>query len=232
MNNQAYLLAEQYRDDSNLASRMSLHERFSTNPYGFQRWIFDRLDLAPDARVLELGCGTGVLWLKNRDRLPEGWDITLSDLSPGMLDAARVHLGELAHRFAFRLIDAQSIPYEDGAFDAVIACHMLYHVNDRAAALREVRRVLRGGGQFYATANGRSHLRELDDLIEACIPDAVRDDSADRFGLERGAQQLKTWFAEVTLNRYPGYAHRYGNQAPHCLRSVHAGEGLSQRCQA
>ncbi len=87
MNNQAYLLAEQYRDDSNLASRMSLHERFSTNPYGFQRWIFDRLDLAPDARVLELGCGTGVLWLKNRDRLPEGWNITLSDLSSGMLPA-------------------------------------------------------------------------------------------------------------------------------------------------
>jgi ubiquinone/menaquinone biosynthesis C-methylase UbiE len=88
----------QYRDASNLNARIALHERFSTNAYGWQRWVFDQLELPPDARVLELGCGTGKLWVENRDRTPEGWDVTLTDASPGMLREARRNLG-LDRRF-------------------------------------------------------------------------------------------------------------------------------------
>ena len=59
------------------------------NPYGWFRWVFDALVKLPaDARLLELGCGHGLLWKENIDRIPAGWHITLSDLSPGMLDAA------------------------------------------------------------------------------------------------------------------------------------------------
>jgi cyclopropane fatty-acyl-phospholipid synthase-like methyltransferase len=36
-------------------------KRFSTNPYGWLRWVFDQFDLPPGARVLEVGCGTGQL---------------------------------------------------------------------------------------------------------------------------------------------------------------------------
>lgn len=148
MSNQQYLLDEQYRDASNLNSRITLHERFSTNPYGIFRWIFDHFDLPAGAHILELGCGSGQLWLKNLDRIPSGWSITLSDFSPGMLEEARGNLSQSGHPFAFQVIDAQSIPIEDESFDAVIANHMLYHVPDRAVALAEVRRVLRPGGAY------------------------------------------------------------------------------------
>ena len=82
--NQEYL-ACQYRNASNLNARIDLHQRFSTNKYGWQRWIFDQLDLPLQCRILELGCGPGNLWLENLDRIPESWDIVLSDFSAGML---------------------------------------------------------------------------------------------------------------------------------------------------
>ena len=76
---------EQYRDASNLNSRIQLHARFSTNKYGWHRWVFDQLDLPLQCGILELGCGPGDLWLQNMHRLQEGWQLTLSDLLPGMV---------------------------------------------------------------------------------------------------------------------------------------------------
>ena len=49
-----YLLTQQYRNASNLDARMQLHQRFSTNKYGWHRWVFDQLRLPAKARVLEL----------------------------------------------------------------------------------------------------------------------------------------------------------------------------------
>ena len=78
---QEYLLSEQYQDASNLNARIQLHRRFSVNKYGLPRWVFDQLDFSSTSRILELGCGPANLWRENLDRIPKGWDITLSDLS-------------------------------------------------------------------------------------------------------------------------------------------------------
>jgi hypothetical protein len=72
-------VTSQYRDASNLNTRIGLHQRFSVNPYGWLPWVFDQLELPSQARILELGCGTGQLWLDNIDRIPAGWEITLTD---------------------------------------------------------------------------------------------------------------------------------------------------------
>lgn len=196
-----YLLTEQYRDGANLGARAGLHERFGTNPYGWQRWVFDRLDLPPGGRVLELGCGPGWLWRENRERIPAGWRVVLGDLSVGMVGEARRDLGEGGRGFAFATLDAQALPFADGSFDAVVANHMLYHVPDRERALAEVRRVLRPGGRFYAATNGRGSMRELGALLGRLDPRlAARRRLA--FDLENGGEQLARWFAEVVLHRY------------------------------
>src|SRR4030042_248739 len=109
-------LSDQYRSASNLNARISIHLRFSTNPNGWMRWVFDRLDLPPACRLLELGCGPGGLWRENADRIPLGWEITLSDSSPGMLEQARINLEVAGRTFRFEVIDAQSIPFAGGAF--------------------------------------------------------------------------------------------------------------------
>ena len=58
-------VAGQYRDASNLDARIALHRRFSAGEKPLPRWIFEQLDLPPDARILELGCGPGQLWSEN-----------------------------------------------------------------------------------------------------------------------------------------------------------------------
>ena len=71
------------------------------------------------------------------DRIPPEWTIVLSDISPGMLDAAWRNLVVTGRAFKFEEIDARSIPYADESFDAVIANHILYHVPARPEVRRE-----------------------------------------------------------------------------------------------
>jgi ubiquinone/menaquinone biosynthesis C-methylase UbiE len=197
-------LATQYRDASNLNARIRLHTRFSTNKYGWTRWVFDRFSVPPVSELLELGCGPGNLWLENLDRIPAGWEITLSDSSLGMVQAAQRNLSSSQRRFRFERIDAQSIPCPDDSVDVVIANHMLYHVPDGEKAFSEIRRVLRPSGRFYASTVGRAHLQELYGLVKRFAPDAAPRDSspAASFLLESGDEQLTRWFSSITLHRY------------------------------
>ena len=199
---QTHLLQQQYQNASNLNARIALHVRFGLNPYGWHRWVFDQFALPEQCRVLELGCGSGTLWLKNRERIPAGWDITLSDFSAGMVDEARRTLADITPPFTFQQMDAQLIPLPDASLDAVIANHMLYHVPDRNKAFAEIRRVLKPNGAFYAAANGLDHLREMSELQERFgIPDTIGTHTKE-FCLENGAEQLAPWFTNIALRRY------------------------------
>lgn len=209
INDQEYLRSDQYKDARNLNARIRIHLEFSTNPYGWFRWVFDQYELPSQARILELGCGPGDLWRDNIDRLPAGWEITLSDFSPGMWGQAREKLNPLGRAFQFETIDAQSIPYDNDHFDAVIANHFLYHVPDRARAIAEIRRVLKLDSPLYATTIGEAHLRELPVLLARFDPE-IEDYLANQdfpFTLENGAPQISAFFSEVEMQRYPDELH-------------------------
>jgi len=185
---------EQYRDSSRFDARVSLHARYSTNPYGWTRWIFDRVDLRPGDRVLEAGCGPGWLWRGNVDRLPRDCSVVATDYSPGMAKEAAEHLG--GEQFAVLAADAQALPFRAGTFDAVAANHMLYHVPDLDAALGEFARVLRPGGRLFAAANGRNHFREVRDIL------GTHWRYIETFGLESGPERIAGHFDDVTVERY------------------------------
>lgn len=205
-------LQHHYKDASRLDARIQLHTEYSTNKHGLHAWVFDHLRLPPTCQVLEVGCGSGHLWRVNRHRIPAGWDITLADLSAGMLKAAQQQLSACYHSFLFVVHDAQTLPFPERCFDAVIANHMLYHVPNRAAAYAEFRRVLKPSGRLYASTLSRDNMRELDALVQPFQhPDARRDVAfrplSDRrlrhgFNLENGAAEIAPWFACVTLHRY------------------------------
>lgn len=185
-------LRQQYRTAANLNARIDLHRRFSANPYPWQRWVFDQLALPADARILELGCGPADLWRENAERIPAGWDITLTDFSEGMVAAAQQHLAETGWAFTFKQADAQELPFVAETFDAVIANHMLYHVPDRPHAFAEIRRVLKPDGMLYAATNGERHMLELWQLLEPYIPNCYTRalEASKGFLLENGAAQL------------------------------------------
>ena len=86
------ILQNHYKDASRLDARIQLHAKYSTNTQGLHSWVFEHLRLPPTCQVLEVGCGSGQLWLVNHHRLPTGWHVTLSDLSAGMLATAHRQL--------------------------------------------------------------------------------------------------------------------------------------------
>jgi len=198
----ARILREQYKDGSNLSARFRLHQRFSTNRYGLMRWILDRIELPENASVLELGCGTGVLW-RGAVKVPRGWRVILTDMSDGMLRETRAALAQLGRSFTYMQADAQAIPFRDESFDAVIANHMLYHVPDIPRALGEVRRVLKPSGCCYAATMGRANMKEMDELAAHFFSLPRMTDSTARFGLESGDAYMRAAFSDVKLERYP-----------------------------
>jgi len=205
---QQYLKTDQYKDSSNLDARVEIHKRFSANPYGWMNWVFDHLLALPaNAKILELGCGPGYLWRENVSRIPSTWDITLSDLSSGMLDSAWRNLVVTGRNYKFKEIDAQEIPFEDETFDAVIANHMLYHVPDKAKTIAEIKRVLKPKGCLFATTIGKNHHKEMANWIRQVSPKSDFDSFGSSFNLENGLEQLKQFFPQVTLSRYPDNLH-------------------------
>ncbi len=197
------LVREQYKTSANLNARIRLHSRFSTNRYGMFRWIFDRLQLPDNARVLELGSGTALLWTRNAGRIPPGWRITLSDFSLGMIDEVRTNIATIERPFALMQLDAQALPFEAGSFDGVIANHMLYHVPNIPRALSEIRRVLAPGAPCYAATFSRANMQEFNHLVRRFFGVAEVDRAATRFGLETGYDLMRECFGRVEVVRYP-----------------------------
>ncbi len=199
-----YLLNEQYQDAKNLNARIRLHIEFSSNQYGWFPWVFDQYDLPKACRILELGCGSADLWRDNMARIPPGWQITLSDFSPGMVAQARQNLNSLPHPFNFKIIDAQAIPNPSAHFDAVIANHCLFHVPDRVKTLAEIHRILVPDGHFYATTIGETHMQELTNLVAAFDPEIGQVFSSEKFEftLQNGEREILSWFPQVETRRY------------------------------
>jgi ubiquinone/menaquinone biosynthesis C-methylase UbiE len=183
-----------------------LHYRFGTNKYPWPLWVFDQLRKDDNLKVLELGCGNGLLWILNAKRVPETWEITLSDFSQGMLADARKNIGNAIKQISYEVINIENIPHENNTYDIILANHMLYHVPDRKKALSEIRRVLKKDGIFYATTLGSDYMKEMRLLIreyKTGAPGAVAANAViDNFSLQNGEVQLEEHFNDVTLKIY------------------------------
>ncbi|MDL1896752.1 class I SAM-dependent methyltransferase [Anaerolineae bacterium CFX7] len=194
--NETLFVKQQYATNANLDARIALHEKFSVAPEAFHDWLFRHVDLPDDARVLEIGCGSGALWERVRAKIPSAWQLTLSDFSFGM--AQTVQQKFLDARFSFVNCDAQHLPFAAETFDGIFANHMLYHVPNLDRALAELRRVLKRGGKLYAATNGLGHMRELGDLVSDVTRQPMQGEPPERiFGLENGEAILSQHFENV-----------------------------------
>ena len=146
--------AAQYGTPDKLQARVETHRRYSQGPE-LEAAVDGALGLTGGEALLDLGCGPGAFLGRLQQSGHRGRLVGL-DLSEGMLAQARVQ----APGAEFVQGDAEALPFGDVTFDVVTARHMLYHVPDIDAALREARRVLRPGGLFLAVTNASDYMQE------------------------------------------------------------------------
>ena len=132
----------------------------------------------PYPAALEVGSGTGFFLL---NLMQAGVAATghLTDLSPGMVEAAVRNGTALGLDVEGRVADAESIPYPDCSVDLVVGHAVLHHIPDVELALREVLRVLKPGGRF----------------VFAGEPTTIGDWYARRLG--RVTWQATTWLSQL-----------------------------------
>jgi ubiquinone/menaquinone biosynthesis C-methylase UbiE len=104
---------------------------------------------------LEVAIGTG----RNLPFYPRGIQLTGIDFSPAMLEIARGRAAELGIDVALIEADAQHLPFADHRFDTVVCTLALSSIPDPAAAINEMHRVLRPGGQLLVVGHVASPYR-------------------------------------------------------------------------
>lgn len=111
-----------------------------------REWVLERWpdDLDSNARVLDLGCGTGAFLAEVAARYP-GLELVGLDLTPALLAEAR-RRAPSAHLVEG---DAEAPPFYDGAFDVVCSLIVLHHLHDRQRHVDVLTRLCRPGGTIF-----------------------------------------------------------------------------------
>lgn len=160
------------------------------------RQVVELLALEPDDRVLEVGFGPGVGIELAAAAVPDGF-VAGADPSEQMFVQARKRNRAAIEtgRVDLRLAVAAELPFDDGSFDAAFAVNSTPMWPDPVAGLREVRRVLRPGGQIAVTLTPHA----------GGSPDDLRSQLADA-GFERiRTESSEDWTAVIAVR--PGQDH-------------------------
>ncbi len=197
-------LLQQYMDSSNLDASIKLQDRFSSNKHGWYKWTFNNIKLDKKYKVLEIGCGNGVLWSKNIDLLDKDISITLTDVCEDMINNAKKNLSNYSDIFDFQIVDPYNIPFENESFDLVIANHILFYMKDVDKVLNEIKRVLKIGGYFYSSTIDSKNMKELESLVKGFNSNIKISEEkiSSNFGLENGEGILSKHFCQIKKYLY------------------------------
>lgn len=107
--------------------------------------LLDQIDLDHITKVLEIGCGAGIVAASLNEKY--NMNVTGTDVDPEQIEMAKRYHQE-SERLRFLEADATSLPFGNREFDMVLALQVLHHIGDWQAALEEINRVLKPKGYF------------------------------------------------------------------------------------
>jgi ubiquinone/menaquinone biosynthesis C-methylase UbiE len=136
--------------------------------------------IGPSDRVLDLGCGTGIVARVLRERLGGAARITGIDVSARMIEKAR----SLAPEIEWHEGNALELPFAERSFDVVLCQQMLQFVPDLGKALREIRRILVPRGRLVASAWRSRGEQPLHDSLGRIAERHLGKPNDKRFALE------------------------------------------------
>ncbi len=136
----------------------------------YKPWRERLWSLVKGPKVLEVGVGTG----KNMGFYPNGLQITGIDLTPGMLDRARIRADDLKLDVDLRIGDVQALDFPDETFDSVVATFVFCSVPDPMLGLGQLVRVVKPTGQVILMDHVRSEQPLFGMLMDALNPIVVR----------------------------------------------------------
>jgi len=165
----------------------------------YARDLARRVPAKEGMRLLEVACGTGIVTRHLRERLPEGGRFVATDLNEPMLDFARRKL-QGVRGIDWQPADACALPFPDGSFDVVVCQFGLMFVPDKAAALREARRVVAPGGTFllsvWDSLERNTFAKRAHETIGAFFTDNPPTFYQVPFSLHR-TDELRGWLADA-----------------------------------
>src|SRR5262249_14032321 len=135
------LVSGQYNNAIGYCNRVALLD-YAEPAFNMWQWAAEQYNFTQTNRILEVGCGTGGFWRYAATKLTPNHQITLTDLSEGMLKTAQKTLQEfhLPCPINFQIADVEQLVFKDNSFDWIIAHLMLYHTQSPMRALTEINR--------------------------------------------------------------------------------------------
>ncbi len=192
-------LVEQYQTATNLDIRIELHRKYSVNKKGWFSWLYEQLPIEKVDNILEIGCGSGELWIGADKKQLSGKHIVLTDISQGMIADAKKLMEKHGFPFDYQVMDGQELQFPDEQFQLIIANHVMFYMKDQKKALSEIVRTLKKDGVFFASTYGKEHMKEITEMVQEFDSKIRLSDVKlyEQFGMENGGDYLKQYFRHV-----------------------------------
>jgi len=193
------LSVDEYTSLTPLSVRQAIHRKYSDPPDQLEERAIDAARLSPDQSVVDVGPGNGSFL---GQLVGSGHRGTIAAIDRSTA-AARL-VGTIGGLFSLQG-DACHLPFSDTVFDVVFARHMLYHVSDLVAALREFKRVLRPSGRCVTVVNHADQAPRLSELLRRRVEiNGIRPPDLPRVDSTVLPDLLRSVFGNVSVVRVQG----------------------------
>ncbi len=152
-NSQRMMIHELQNAYDKIADQYEKNIWFDQHVLGVAR-LRKRLLSKASGKILEVACGTG----QNLTLFPPNGEIAAVDLSPKMLELARVNAINFGLNVNFSVMDAEKLEFADGSFDTIVSTLSTCTFPNPIKALQEIKRVCRSGGLILLLEHGHSNL--------------------------------------------------------------------------